>query len=94
MKNEQEVNEEVIDYEKLQIDKFKKMNLEKMLYTAKEVSVILGVNMNVVYKLLNSGLLPHLKLGTKKIRKVALEKFLEDYEGMDISDPDNVVEIQ
>lgn len=35
-------------------------------------------------------MLPALKLGSLKIRKSSLEKFLEEYEGMDISDVNNI----
>lgn len=49
------------------------------LYTVKEVSVVLKTNTDMVYDLLDKGLLPHLKLGSKKIRGSDLERFIEKY---------------
>ena len=44
----------------------------KDLYTVKEVSEILIVNVNVVYDLIKSGTLRALKLGRYKIRRTTL----------------------
>ena len=63
------------------------------LYTVKEVSGILKVDVHVTYKLIKRGLLPALKLGGYKIRKVSLMKFLETYDGMDMSDIDDIKEL-
>lgn len=60
------------------------------LLTVKEVSKILKVNVHKVYDLIRVGMLPALKLGSLKIRKSSLEKFLDEYEGMDISDVNNI----
>ena len=60
---------------------------DKMLYTVKEVSEIIHTNPTYVYQLINSGLLPALKLGSYKIRKAALLNFLEDNEGKDLTNP-------
>lgn len=60
------------------------------LLTVKEVSKILKVNVHRVYDLVRAGMLPALKLGSLKIRKSSLEKFLEEYEGMDISNVNNI----
>ena len=57
----------------------------KPLYTAKQVSQILLVNVATVYELMNKGQLPYLILGkgngtgigSKKIRGSDLEKFIE-----------------
>lgn len=51
----------------------------KPLYTAKEAAKLLGVNVNSVYALFNSGELPYLLLGSKKVRGVDLEKFINTY---------------
>lgn len=66
---------------------------EKLLYSVSEASSALGVNNHIVYELINKGLLPAMKLGTKKIRKKSLEDFVEKYEGMDLSDLDNIIEL-
>lgn len=56
------------------------------LYTVKEVSGILKVGVHTVYDLIKTGLLPALKLGSLKVRRVSLMQFLEKYDGMDLSD--------
>lgn len=56
------------------------------LYTVKEVSGILKVNVHTVYDLIKAGLLPALKLGSLKVRRISLMDFLEKYDGMDLSD--------
>jgi hypothetical protein len=43
-----------------------------------------------VHKLRKSGLLPFIKLGSYKVRKEALEEFLNKHEGHDLTDPFNV----
>ena len=64
---------------------------EKLLYTVKETAYILGCNVHLVYNLVNKGLLPALKLGSLKIRKASIEKFLDKYDGMDLTNLDNIV---
>lgn len=66
---------------------------EKILYTVKEVSVIMHTNTGYVYQLISSGLLPALKLGSYKIRHISLMRFLEDYDGYDLTDPRDVEKI-
>ena len=39
------------------------------------------------------GLLPALKLGSIRVRKAALDEFLQRYEGHDLSDPLNIKEL-
>lgn len=51
----------------------------KPIYSAKEVSKILQISINTVYQLMNSGSLPYLVLGSKKIRGSDLERFIEKY---------------
>ncbi len=62
-----------------------------MLYTVKEVASILKTNVNFVYELIRRGLLPAMKLGSYKIRKDALDRFLEKYEGYDLTDLKNII---
>lgn len=57
------------------------MQNETMLYTVREVSKILKTNTSFVYKLINDGELPAIKLGSVKVRKEALEHFLKRLEG-------------
>lgn len=67
--------------------------MEDMVYTVSEVADILKCNVNFVHKLRKSGVLPFLKLGQYKCRKVALEKFLATYEGKDVTDPNDIKDI-
>jgi len=69
------------------------MEDNRMLYTVKETSNILKVNVHLVYDLIRAGLLPALKLGSLKIRKEAIENFLKEYEGMDLTDLKNIVKL-
>ena len=62
----------------------------KLLYTVKEVSELIHTNQAYVYSLIRAGLLPVLKLGSYKVRKEALTKFLAENEGKDLTDPQNV----
>lgn len=68
--------------------------MEDILYTVEEVSRILKSNQTYVNKLLNNGLIPYLILGRRKIRKQALDDFLQKYEGYDLNDPDDVKKIK
>lgn len=52
------------------------MQNETMLYTVKEVSEILKTNTSFVYKLINEGNLPAIKIGSIKVRKQTLEAFV------------------
>ena len=63
------------------------------LLTVKEVSEILKTNVDYVHNLRKSGLLPFIKIGCYKCRKQALMEFLEDMEGMDITNPYKVREL-
>lgn len=64
--------------------------MEDRLYTVAEVAEILRTNVDYVYKLHRSGLLRFMKLGRLKCRAKTLEAFLERFDGMDVSDPENV----
>lgn len=63
------------------------------LYTVKEAAEILSTSENTIYKLHKAGLLKFMKLGHLKIRKVTLEAFLEQYDGMDVNDPNDIREV-
>ena len=63
---------------------------DKMLYNVKEVSKCLGINIHLVYALIRKGL----KLGSLKVRRASLESFISKYEGMDLSDLDNITELK
>lgn len=65
----------------------------EILYTVKETSKILKTNTDYVYSLIKKGYLRCLKLGSYKIRKSTIDEFLAKYEGFDLSDLDNVKEL-
>lgn len=64
--------------------------MDDVLYTVSEVAQILKTNTDYVYKLQRAGLLRFLKIGRLKCRKSTLEAFMARYEGMDITDPENI----
>jgi len=66
---------------------------ENMLFTVAEVAKILKTNVDYVHKLRKCGLLKFMKLGSYKVRKEALEEFLRKYDGMDLTDPANIREL-
>lgn len=68
--------------------------MEDILYTVKETSKILKTNTDYVYSLIKKGYLRCLKLGSYKIRKSTIDEFLAKYEGFDLSDLDNVKELE
>ena len=65
-----------------------------MLYTAQEVAKILKVNVDYVHKIRKSGILPFIKIGQYKCRRSSLEKFLQDYEGKDVTHPENILDLE
>ena len=67
---------------------------EKLLYNVRETAAVLGVNVHLVYELINRKLLPALRLGSLKVRKSTLIDFVERYEGRDLSDLDNIKELR
>lgn len=58
-----------------------------MLLSVKETSEILKTNIDYVHKLRKSGVLPFIKLGSYKVRREALQDFLKNNEGKDLTDP-------
>lgn len=67
--------------------------MEDLLFTVKETSKILKTNTNYVYRLIKCGYLKCLKLGSYKIRKKTLNEFLEKYEGKDLTDLDDIKDV-
>ncbi|MBQ6286021.1 MAG: helix-turn-helix domain-containing protein [Bacilli bacterium] len=63
---------------------------DTVVYTVKEVAKLLHSSPNYIYDLINKGYLPAIKLGSVKVLKTSLEKFLIQYEGNDLSDIDNI----
>ena len=63
--------------------------MAEMVYTVAETATLLKTGKNYIYKLINSGQIKVIKLPNIKIRKSELERFLEQYEGYDLTDPNN-----
>lgn len=66
----------------------------EVLYTVSETAKLLKTNVDYIHKLRKAGLLPFMKLGSYKVSKVALDEFLNKYQGMDLTDPFNVKELK
>lgn len=63
---------------------------ERMIYTVKEVAKMLHSSPNYIYLLIEKGYLPAIKLGSMKILKSTVERFLIENEGYDLSDVNNI----
>lgn len=68
--------------------------MEDVLYTVKEVSLLIKTNVGYVYNLIRKGYLPALNLGSLKIRRTSLLSFLEKYDGKDLSDLNNIKDLE
>lgn len=68
--------------------------MSELLYTVSEVARLLKTKPEMVYKLMNKGLLPYMVIGRRKVRATTLEAFLAKYEGYDITDPENIQKIE
>jgi len=68
--------------------------VDDVLYTVSEVSKLIKTNPAYVYELIKAGHLPVLKLGSMKIRKVTLDRFLEKNEGNDLTNPFDVKKLE
>ena len=67
---------------------------DTLVYTVKEASKILHISPNYIYQLIYKGYLPAIKLGSMKVLKSSLEKFLIVNEGNDLSDLDNIKKLE
>ncbi len=67
---------------------------EILVYTVQEVARILHSSPNYIYTLIDKGYLPAIKLGSIKILKSTLEKFLVENEGNDLSDISNIKKLE
>ena len=75
------------------LEKKEIINNTENVKVLKKESVYSGKNNCTGIALIKKGLLPGLKLGSLKIRKESLEEFTQKYEGMDMSDLDNIKEL-
>lgn len=66
---------------------------DKLVFTVQEVAKILHSSPNYIYQLIYKGYLPAIKLGSMKILRNTLEKFLIVNEGKDLSDLNNIKDL-
>ena len=64
-----------------------------LIYTVQEVAKILHSSPNYIYSLIDKGYLPAIKLGSIKILKSTLEKFLLENEEKDLSNINDIKKI-
>ncbi|WP_034438071.1 helix-turn-helix domain-containing protein [Clostridium ihumii] len=68
--------------------------MEQILFTVSETAELLKINKNAVYNLIKNNVLTALKLGSLKITKTELTRFLDTYEGKDLTDLNNIKDLQ
>lgn len=64
------------------------------LLTVKDVARVLHISINSANALVQSGVIPGMRLNGMKVRRRALEAWMESMEGMDLADPANPVPIE
>ena len=62
------------------------------LFTVKEVSKMLKMNVTDTHKLIKAGHLQAFKLGSLKVTSFELERFIREASGKDFSDLNNVTQ--
>ncbi|MEG0133068.1 MAG: helix-turn-helix domain-containing protein [Clostridium sp.] len=67
--------------------------MEEMLYTVPEVATLLKTDEPTVRELIRKNVLRGLKLGRLKVTKMELVRFLNNYTGKDLSNLDNIKEL-
>lgn len=67
--------------------------MEDVIYTVTETAELLKVNRNYVYSLLKSGVIKGLKLGSLKITREELMRFLSENNGKDLSNLDSISDL-
>lgn len=68
--------------------------MTELLYTVQEVATLIKCNVGYVHKLRKNGLLKFMKLGSYKCRAAELERFLKEAEGKDLTDPENIKNLE
>lgn len=68
--------------------------MSDVIYTVSEVAGLLKVNKNSIYSLLKAGVIRGLKLGSIKVTRAELLRFLDDNNGMDLSNLNNIRELK
>lgn len=67
--------------------------MEDYLLSVSEAAARLKTNRNFVYKLIDKGLLRCLIIGSKKIRNTEINRFLNEFDGKDLSDLNNIKDV-
>jgi len=67
--------------------------MDPVLYTVTEAAELLKVNRNSVYDLLKNNVIRGLKLGSLKITRTELIKFLEENNGKDLSNLEDIKDL-
>lgn len=67
--------------------------MEPVLYTVSEVAELLKVNRNSIYELLKKNVIRGLKLGSLKITRTELINFLEENNGKDLSNLEDIKDL-
>lgn len=67
--------------------------MEPVLYTVSETAELLKINRNSVYDLLKHNVIRGLKLGSLKITRDELMRFLENNNGKDLSNLQEIKEL-
>ena len=67
--------------------------MDPVLYTVSEAAELLKVNRNSVYDLLRKNVIRGLKLGSLKITRNELIKFLEENNGKDLSNLEDIKDL-
>lgn len=65
-----------------------------MVYTVREVATILHTSPNHVYKLIDKGFLPAIKLRSVRVLKQSLEHFLIINQGKDLSNMNEIKKLE
>lgn len=64
-----------------------------MLYSIREAAELLGISPNKLYNLIHAGQIKCIKLGSMKVSKTEIDRFIEQSQGKDLSDPNNPKEL-
>ncbi|ERK31790.1 helix-turn-helix domain-containing protein [Clostridium intestinale] len=64
--------------------------MEDYLLSVSDVAKRLDISRNQTYELINRGLIKTLKFKSLKVRNSEINRFLSEYEGKDLSDLDNI----
>lgn len=68
--------------------------MEDLLFTVEESAKLLKTDKPTIRRLVAKGFIKALKLGRLKIRKTELERFVQWAEGKDLTDLDNIKNIE